>query len=277
MALKLYNTVEVQVPRSGLRIEIEGEGADTLPRDESNLVYQSAKEVFDRIGEKMPPMAVRLINHIPLARGLGSSGTAAIGGLMAANAISGADLNRDEILDMATAIDGHPDNVAASIFGGLVIASPTENGMACMKFLPAKPVEVVVVAPDFHLLTSEARALLPALVEREAAVFNIGRASILIAALATGDFRLLGMATEDKLHQPYRERLIPGMRDVFEAAKSVDENVAVALSGAGPSIVAFCTENSDRIGENMRRAFHKHGIDSRVMILSIDEEGATVC
>lgn len=276
MALKLYNTVEMEVSASGLCIEIEGEGADILPRDEDNLVYRAAKLVFERVGKKTPPMMIRLINRIPLARGLGSSGTATIGGLMAANAISGADLTRGETLDMAAAVDGHPDNVAASIFGGVVIASPTEQGVTCMKFLPPKPVDVVIVVPDFYLLTSDARAVLPASVDLQTAVFNIGRASLLVSALATGDFRLLGIATDDKLHQPYREKLIPGMRDVFRAAKSAGENVAVALSGAGPSIVALCTDNGARIGESMRRAFLKHNINSRVMILDIDEKGAMV-
>ena len=276
MALKLYNTVELEVSASGLCIEIEGEGADTLPRDESNLVYRAAKLVFERVGEKPPPMVIRLINRIPLARGLGSSGTAIIGGLMAASVTSGANLTRDDMLDMAAGMDGHPDNVAASIFGGIVIASPTEQGVTCMKFLPPKPVDVVIVVPDFHLLTSDARAVLPASVDLQTAVFNISRASLLVSALATGDFRLLGIATDDKLHQPCREKLIPGMRDVFRAARSAGENVAVALSGAGPSIVALCADNSARIGESMRQAFLKHNINSRVMTLDIDEEGAMV-
>lgn len=276
VALKLYNTIEVEVSGSDLRIEIQGEGADILPEDESNLVYRAIKMLFQRMGENPPPMTIRLTNHIPLARGLGSSGTAAIGGLMAANAISEAGLTRDEILDMAAKIDGHPDNVAASIFGGLVIAFSNEHRIACMKLLPPRPVSVVVVVPDFHLLTSDARKVLPASVDLQTAVFNISRASLLVAALATGDFRLLGIATDDKLHQPYRKKLIPGMEDVFQAAKSVDENVAVALSGAGPSIVAFCTDNGEEVGERMRQAFLKHDINSRTMILDIDKKGAVV-
>ena len=277
MALKLYNTVEMEVSASDTQIVIEGEGADVIPRDEHNLIYRAAKKVFEKVGQRMPPLSIRLINRTPLARGLGSSGTASIGGLMAASVISGADLERNEILDMAAEMDGHPDNVAASIFGGIIIASMTDNGVACMKFMPPKPVKVVVVVPDFHLLTSDARAVLPKSVDVSTAVFNISRASLLVAALATGDFRLLGIATDDKLHQPYREKLIPGFRDVFRAAKSVDENVAVALSGAGSSMVALCTDNSTEIGESMRQAFLKHNIDSRVMVLDIDEEGATVC
>ena len=276
MALELYNTVEIEISASGLRVEIEGEGSDTLPRDESSLVYRAAKSVFERIGEETPPMVIRLINQIPLARGLGSSGTAIIGGLMAANVISGAKLTPDEILNMAAEMDGHPDNVAASILGGVVIASRTEQGVACMKLIPPKPVDVVVVVPDFHLLTSDARAALPASVDIETAVFNISRASLLVAALTTGDFRLLGIATDDKLHQPYREKLIPGMQDVLQAARSAGDNVAVALSGAGPSVVALCTDNGDMAGENMKQAFSKHGISSKVMVLGIDKEGTVV-
>jgi homoserine kinase len=277
MALKLYNTVEMEISASGTKIEIEGEGADKIPRDEHNLIYRAAKQVFEKLGEKMPPLSIRLINRTPLARGLGSSGTASIGGLMAASVISGAGLERDEILYMATKMDGHPDNVAASIFGGVIIASLTEEGVACMKFIPPKPVKVVVIVPDFHLLTSDARAVLPKSVDLSTAVFNISRASLLVAALATGDYRLLGIATDDKLHQPYREKLIPGFRDVLLAAKSVDGNVAVALSGAGSSIVALCPDNSKRVGESMRQAFLRHNIESRIMILDIDEEGARVC
>jgi len=280
MALKLYNTVEMGLSAFGLRIQIEGEGADVLARDKDNLVYRAARLVFEHLGEQPPPMSIRLINHIPLARGLGSSGTAAIGGMMAANAISGAGLTRNDILRMAAEMDGHPDNVAASIFGGVVIASLDEPGqdVAYMKFLPPKPIDVVVVVPDFQLLTSDARAILPMSVDLHKAVFNIGRSSLLVAALATGDFTLLGIATDDRLHQPYREKLIPGMSDVFMAAKSVGEDVAVALSGAGPSIVAFCTgSNSDRVGESMNQAYLRHNINSRVMILNIDKEGAVVC
>ena len=276
MALKLYNTVEMELSVSGLQIQVQGEGVSSLPRDESNQVYRAAKMVFERIGEKMPPVSIRLINRIPLARGLGSSGTAAIGGLMAANVLAGAELDRDQILSMAAEIDGHPDNVAASIFGGVVIASPTNNGIAWMKFLPPKPIDVVVVVPDFLFFTKEARAILPDLVERKAAVFNIGRASLLTAALITGDYRLLSIATEDMLHQPQRKEKITGMMDVFQAAKSACSNVAVALSGAGPSIAAFCPNDGEKVGESMRQAFLKHNINSQIMILGIDEEGAKV-
>ena len=272
MALKLYNTIEMEESRSGLNIEVEGEGEKILSRDETNLVYQSSKAIFDKIGGKIPPLNIKLINSIPLARGLGSSGTAIIGGLMGANAISGAGLSYEDILNIAADIDGHPDNVAASIFGGLVIASSTENGIAYMKIIPPRTLSVVAVVPDFHLFTTDARAILPASVDLKTAVFNISRSSLLVAAMATGDFRHLGISMEDRLHQPYRAMLIPGIDDVFKAAKN--ENAAVAISGAGSSIVAFChSDNGREVGEKMRQAFLKHSVNSHVMMLDIDEKG----
>ncbi len=277
MALNLYNIVEMEVSDSGLNIEINGEGADIISRDKTNMVYMSAKKVFDRIGEKVPPLNIKLNNNIPLARGLGSSGTAIIGGLIAGNIISSAGLTEQDILNMAAEIDGHPDNVAASIFGGIVIASMNNGSVAYMKIMPPKPIKVVAVVPDFHLLTTDARAVLPEKVDIQTAVFNIGRASLLVASLATGDFKHLGISTEDKLHQPYRAKLIPGIDDVFDAAKSADSESAVAISGAGSSVVAFCcNDKSEQIGENMRKAFLKHNIKSHVMIMDIDYKGTEI-
>jgi homoserine kinase len=276
MALNLYNTFEVETSDK-LNIEVEGEGSDTLSRDESNLVYQSAKKLFDSINEKTPPLNIRIINNIPLARGLGSSGTAIVGGLMATNAISGNPLSLAQILNLAAEMDGHPDNVSASMLGGVTIASLTDNGIAYIKLIPPKPLTVAVVVPDFHIMTSKARKLLPKSVDLPTAVFNIGRVSLLVAALTTGDFSLFGISMDDKLHQPYRAELIPGIYDVFNAAKSVSKNVAVAISGAGSAIAAFCYDTDcHAVGESMRKAFLKHNVNSYVLILDIDKEGTRV-
>ena len=278
VALQLYNTVEVELATSGLQIFIAGEGSNVLSQDCDNLVYQAISLLYRRIRKSLPPMSIRLQNEIPLARGLGSSGTAVIGGVMAANALSNASLTRDQILQMAAQMDGHPDNVSASLLGGIVVASPTEDGIACLKFLPPEPIDIVIVVPNFELLTSEARAVLPDKIDLQTAVFNIGRASLLIASLATGDFTLLGTAMEDMIHQPQRKHLIPGMEDAFAAAKAVDKGAAVALSGAGPSLVALCAhETSNRVGNAMQDAFLKHNIESSSMVLDIDRDGAVIC
>ena len=276
MALNLYNTFEIETSDK-LNIEVEGEGSDILSRDESNLVYQSAKKLFDSIGEKIPPLNIRIINNIPLARGLGSSGTAIVGGLMSANSIAGNPLTLQQILNLAAEMDGHPDNVSASMFGGVTIASLTENSVAYMKIIPPKPLTVVVVVPDFHVMTSKARKLLPKTIDLPTAVFNISRASLLVAALTTGDFSLFSISMDDKLHQPYRAELIPGIYDVFDSAKSVCDNVAVAISGAGSAIAAFCYDtNNQAVGESMKKAFLRHNVNSYVLILDIDKEGAKV-
>ncbi|MBD3184164.1 homoserine kinase [Candidatus Poribacteria bacterium] len=276
IALNLYNTVEVEFSKSGLCIEIQGEGADVLPRDEDNLVYKAIKSVFDSFDEKVPPLTIRLVNNIPLARGLGSSGTAAIGGVMAANALCDAGFSTDDILLNASSFDGHPDNVATSLLGGFVIAAKTEKQILCKKIIPPKPLKVVVVIPDFQLLTSAARSILPKTMSIETAIFNISRASMLVASMTTGDYSQLAIATEDKIHQPHRKALIPGMEEAFEAAKSVDENAPVALSGAGPSLVAFCINDADEVGKSMAEAFNKHKVKSHYLILDIDYQGAVV-
>jgi len=278
MALNLYNVFEVEISESDeTKIEIEGEGSDILPRDEKNLVYQCAKRVFEKIGEKIPPLSIKIINNIPLARGLGSSGTAIIAGLMSANALSGNQLTDQEILNLATEIDGHPDNVSASMFGGVVISAQTNNGIAYMKLDMPKKLTVVAVVPDFHIITTKARELLPKTVDIQTAVFNISRASLLVAGLATGDFRLLDISMQDKLHQPYRAKLIPGIYDVFESAKAVTENVAVTISGAGSTISAFCYDtDACAIGESMCKAFMKHNVKSYSLILDIDQEGTRI-
>lgn len=278
MALNLYNVFEVGISKSNrIGIEIEGEGSDKLPRDKSNLVYKCAKKVFDKIGEKIPPLEIKIINNIPLARGLGSSGTAIIAGLISANVLSGDQLTEQDILNLAAEIDGHPDNVSASMLGGVVISAQTNNGIVYMKLNMPKKLTVVAVVPDFQIITTEARKLLPKTVDIQTAVFNISRASLLVAGLATGDFRLLDISMQDRLHQPYRAKLIPGIYDVFESAKAVTENVAVTISGAGSTISAFCYDtDACAIGESMCKTFMKHNIKSYPLILDIDQEGARV-
>jgi homoserine kinase len=276
MALNIYNTFEME-KSAKLEIEVYGEGTETLSRDESNLVYKSAKVFYDYIGEKCPSLKIRIINNIPLARGLGSSGTAIIGGLMGANALCDNPLPLQQIINLAAKMDGHPDNVSASILGGVVIASSTDNGVAYMKLIPPKPINVVAVVPEFQLLTSDARRILPQTLDLPTAVFNIGRCSLLVGALFSGNYELLRISMDDKLHQPYRATLIPGTQDVFDAARSVDETVAVAISGAGSTIVAFCSEhNCFAVGKKMFEAFLKNNIKSIVMVLDIDTEGSIV-
>jgi len=274
LALTLYNRVEMDRLPSGLSIEIEGEGAASLPKGTSNLVYRSTNALFDRIGQRPPGLRLRLINAVPLMSGLGSSAAAVIGGLMAANALAGTPLDQHSLLALATEIEGHPDNVAPALFGGLVAVSSHEGQVLYAR--PAiAPLKVVVVTPDIHLSTAMARRILPDQVSRADAVFNVGRAVLVTLALQTGDFDLLGRAMHDRLHQPYRARLIPGLDSVFEAARAAGA-AGVAISGAGPSVVAFGPDQHAAIAQAMVNAFATVGLKARSFVLDIDTTGAQI-
>lgn len=273
LALALYNTVEMQEDEE-THVVISGEGAQTLAKDASNLVVHAAHHLFDAAGYRLRGLRVALHNAIPLGRGLGSSAAAIVGGLVAANELAHRPMTRPDLLKLAAHLEGHPDNVAPALLGGLVVASASESDLLYTQ-VPLPPMRVVVVVPDFALLTQEARAVLPASVPRQDAVFNLARAALVLLALQRGDYELLARALDDRLHQPYRARLIPGMEAVFAAARAAGA-AGVALSGAGPSLIAFAEGDHERIGEAMRRAWASRGVQGRALILEVDREGARV-
>lgn len=276
LALRLHNTLGLDVADSP-DIEIEGEGAATLPRDPSHLAYRAALAVAARAGGSARiarPHAFRLRQHnrIPLARGLGSSAAAIVGGAVAANALLGGPLDPQTLLDLTTEIEGHPDNVAPALLGGLVVCARASAGVRWVRLAPAS-MRIVVAVPDYPVSTEDARGLLPAQVPFEDAVFNVSRTALLVAALTGGRADLLAEATEDRLHQPYRERLIPGLRKVFTAARRAGA-YGVALSGSGPTVLAF--GDAQGIGEAMAGAFREAGTRSEILDLRVDTDGAVV-
>lgn len=273
MALELYNTVEFsKIPR-GLVIEVEGLGADTLPRDASNLVYQAAAMVFERAGYEPGGLRIRLTNHIPVGRGMGSSAAAIVGGIIAANVMCGAGLGTREMIALALSLEGHPDNVAPALLGGLVIYAATEGEINWVKLDLPPALKAVVVVPDFTLNTREARDKLPAMVAMRDAAFNISRTALLVAALQQGDFAALGIAMDDRLHQPYRFGSIPGFKKVVSAARLAGAR-GVALSGAGPSLIALADNNCHLIAKVMQETFRECGVKARSMILAPSPVGA---
>jgi len=275
MALELHNTVEMSLSEGGLTIEVQGEGEKDIARDERNVVYQAAVRVFRAAGRKIPGLRIRLANQIPVARGLGSSAAAVVGGLMAANRLAGAGLTTREVMAMAAAMEGHPDNVAPALLGGLVVAVAVDGEIKCSKLdLPAQ-LKVVVAVPDFTLSTRLAREALPQQVTMADAVHNLGRVALLVAGLAKGDLDLLNVAMEDRLHQPYRSSLVPGMKKVLAAARLAGAR-GTALSGAGPSLVALVDRNWDLIARVMRETFRESGVTARCMVLAPCPVGAAV-
>ncbi len=273
MALKLYNTIELEETGRGLKIEVEGEGADKIPRDPSNLVYLAAARVFKLAAYQPKGLRIRLNNNIPLARGLGSSASAVIGGLVGANIICGGKLGEKEILNAAAEIEGHPDNVAPALVGGIVITVQADNEIKYCKIEPPPRLKCVIAIPDFALPTKLAREVLPQSVSLTDAIYNISRTALLVTALIKQDFNLLSTAMEDRIHQPYRANLVPGMKKVFAAAKLAGAR-GIVLSGAGPALIAFCDENTGLIANVMKETFLQSGVYAKVMELDPNPVGA---
>lgn len=273
LALGLYNRVTLR-EWDDVRVTVQGEGAGVLPLDRSNPMVQAVCHLFEQVGYRPPGLWLEQENGIPVAAGLGSSAAAILGGLLAANALIGDPLQPKELLEMATRLEGHPDNVASALYGGLVLVIHDKDQLLVDK-ISVPEMHVVVVLPDYPLPTVQARAALPPQVPMTDAVFNSGRLAMLIRALESGDYERLGAAMEDRLHQPYRVPLIPGMAEAFRAARAAGA-AAATLSGAGPSIVAFAPENHESIAEAIVRAFAKKGLGSRMWILPIDRTGSKV-
>ncbi len=274
MALDLYNYVTIELAAK-THIEVENEGKDSLPLDEENIVYIAAKAVFDMAEVKMDGLKIKMVNNIPLARGLGSSASALVGGAMGANCLLGNRFSRDEIMSLTADLEGHPDNVTPALFGGLTISYVDKGDLKYFKISPNVKFKIVVVIPQFEVSTSRAREILPSKISRKEAVFNISRACLLVSSILTGQLEHIGAGMQDMLHQSYRKKLVPGMDDVFEAATKSGAR-GVALSGAGPSIVAFATEGFEKIGKSMQQAFLKHNIKSRFLVTEVNNNGTEI-
>ena len=277
LACNLYNYFTYELIDQGLSLKIEGEGTEKLKAGKNNLAFLSFYKVWDMIVGSKTGLSVIMSNNIPLSRGLGSSSTAIVAGLVAANHLTGNTLSKNEIVQLATEIEGHPDNVAPAILGGMTI-SYVDNGRASsLKFLPLKPFKLVAVVPDMPLATSLARRAIPKTVPHQDAVFNTSRAALLVGAMLTGDYQHLAAGLDDRLHQPYRAHLIPGMEDAFKAAVNNGAFNAI-ISGAGSTLMAYVPINvsCEAVGEAMCKALSEHDLHSVFHVLGIDTEGAVV-
>ena len=273
MALKLYNTVEMEEIGNGLCIEVEGDGKSGIPTDEENIVYKAALKVFKAVGYVPKGLKIKLKNDIPLCRGLGSSAAAIVGGIVAANVLSGKKLDKYKMLKLANQMEGHPDNVAPALLGGIIISTVIKNNIEYIKIKPPAGLKAVVAVPDFQLSTKLAREVLPKGVPFEDAVFNVSRVSLLIACLYSGDLSKIKFAVEDRLHQNYRAKLVPGMEEVFREAYNAGAR-GVVLSGAGPTLLALAGDNFDAIADAMCKTFKKYGIKTSIMQLEPSDGGA---
>jgi len=275
LALALYNDVEASAADS-VSVAIEGEGAGQLPTGADNVVARGVRLAFEAAGRPFKGVAVRCTNRIPPARGLGSSAAAWVGGLVAGNALSGAGLTSDALLALATRAEGHPDNVAAALLGGLTVSCAAGDGAVTAISLPVPDgLAWVVLVPTITSSTAEARAVLPASVPRADAIFNVQRVALLLAALQTRRREALPAALDDRLHQPYRRALFPWLPAVADAARGAGA-LGCVLSGAGPALLALVADDGQTVARAMERALRAAGVEGRAQAYAVDTAGATV-
>lgn len=281
LALDITNVLEFSLSDTpGVEVHIHGPGADRLPRDSSHLAVQAAWRFYEESGVPRPEgLKVRQRLGVPLAGGLGSSATAVVGGILAAAALSGADWSMEHVLELASAIEGHPDNVAPALLGGLVVSVREESGKVCAVPVPVNEAwspAAVLAVPDFQLKTSDARAVLRPAVTLADAVYNVGRAALFVAAAAAGRTDCLSVCMGDRLHQAERSCLIPGLASVFAAARAAGA-LGVALSGAGPTVLALAEPaDAEAVGQAMVRAFADAGVSANIIHTAPRYDGATV-
>ena len=274
VAVGLYNRLRIEEIPSGLEIKTLNSGGYVL-QNENNLIYRAMRVVFDTVGYE--PSGIRIIQNsaIPMTRGLGSSSACIIGGMVGANVMSGRQLSYGEILNLASAMEGHPDNVAPAMYGGFCV-SLTENGQVMTKSYKLNPrIKFAVMIPDYFVATKKSRGLLPEKVDLKDAAFNISRASMFQAALITGDMEKLRYAAQDRLHQPYRKDYVDGMEEIFEKSYQAGSR-ATYLSGSGPTIVSIIDERYDEFKNEMIKFFAENSHKWKCRILSIDNVGTVV-
>ncbi|PKB69921.1 MAG: homoserine kinase [SAR202 cluster bacterium Io17-Chloro-G5] len=278
MALDVWNTIEIEVLDSGEPVvEVTGEGAGELGTGRDNLVYRSMEFLFQDAEQEMPMVRIRCDNAIPLARGMGSSAAAIAGGLVAANAICSQDYTPNDLLEMAATIEGHPDNVAAAVLGGmqLVISDKTEEGSRLYTVPINVPPELhaVVFVPQVRIATEDARAVLPEKVTVADAVHNMGRVGLLVASMATNHPEYLAIATQDLLHQPYRQPLFPAMKVIFKAALDAGA-LGVFLSGSGSTVLALTQGREMTVAYEMAEAARQASVEGNVSVTQPTVRGA---
>lgn len=275
LALSIYDELTVTTREQlGATVEVIGVGAGEVPTDESNLVVTAIRYAFGVYGVDLPGLDLVARNSIPHGRGLGSSGAAIVSGIMAAKGLLDGivDIDSNALLAMATALEGHPDNVAPALFGGLTIAWTTDAGPQHKKLMVHRGVSPLICVPESTMSTELARSLRPASVPHEDAIFNVSRSALLIAALIQSPELLLA-ATEDKLHQNYRAAAMPDT--VALIAELRGHGLAAVVSGAGPSILVLCSGPAQRLEAASLVAAHE-GVDWQALMLAVDFKGATV-
>lgn len=271
LGLGIYLDVEIEHRDGEIVVESHGEGSELLPTDRSNLIAEMVCRAGGEVAER--GFHLKVHNRIPLTRGFGSSAAAIVAGLALGMWLKEERVDEQELLRESTRIEGHPDNVSASIFGGLTASAVVDEQVISHRMRLPEEVEVVGIVPDRELSTRAAREALPDAYDRSDVVFNLQRLAMLLTSISNGDLEAIGAGVEDRLHQEYRMALMPEMRDVLQAIEACEGALGGFVSGAGPAIAALVRGNGEHVGEVGAKAFQRHGIEAEYKLLSVDYQG----
>lgn len=288
MALPIYNTITIEetvLPGTGIEINVIAESAaidelslEHIPLDENSLVYKAVELLYNFIGQTPSELKINIHSNIPVARGLGSSASVIVGALIAANELLGKPADEVALLSIACEIEGHPDNITPAIVGGLVLSSQEDDGSVIYRKLNW-PTEwaITVCVPDFELSTDIARSVLPKEVPMKDAIFNAQRLGMFVQAVNTKDAELMKLALKDRLHQPYRMKLVPGLDKIMDNLRHIDSVLGCVLSGAGSSILVISEKNDlDKIRGIVKDTWTDQNIKSDIKTLNIEQTGAQI-
>jgi homoserine kinase len=288
MALPLYNTITIEetvLPGTGIEINVLNDTSETddfmmehLPMDENSIIYKAVELLYNSIGQNPSELKITVQSQIPIARGLGSSASVIVGGLLAANELLGHPADEVALLSIATEVEGHPDNVTPAIVGGLVLSSQEDDGrIIYTKLNWPEEWDITVCVPDYELSTDISRSVLPAEVPMADAVFNAKRMGMFVQAVNTKDADLMKLALHDKLHQPYRMKLVPGLDKIIENLKHEENVLGCVLSGAGPSILVISQKNNlDKIKAIVKDTWESLNVKANIMTLPVEKQGAQI-
>ena len=275
MALDIWNTIEVEPLAVGAAssVAVSGEGEGELEAVPDNLVYRSMEFLYRELGRELPPVSINCNNEIPLARGLGSSAAAIAGGLAAANILSGGQFSQRDQLEMAATIEGHPDNVAAAVMGGLQLVVADESTLYTVAVSIPAAMHAVLYIPERRISTADARSVLPQQLPVADAVHNMSRVALLVAGMATNHPEFLDVATQDRLHQPYRQPLFPAMKLLMKAARDAGA-LGAFLSGSGSTVLALTQGREMTVAYEMAEAARQASVEGTVKVTQPTALGA---
>ena len=288
MALPIYNTITIEetvLPGTGIEINAinNDSTADNLmfehiPMAETSIIYKAVELLYNSIGQTPSELKITVQSQIPIARGLGSSASVIVGGLLAANELLGHPADEVALLSIATEVEGHPDNVTPAIVGGLCITSQEDDGTILYRKLNwPEEWNITVCIPDYELSTDISRSVLPKEVPMGDAVFNAKRLAMFVEAVNTKDAELMKIALQDKLHQPYRMKLVPGLDKIIENLKHEENVLGCVLSGAGPAILVISQKNDlDKIKSIVKETWEDMNVKVNIMTLPVEPQGAQI-